>query len=93
MPRQGQRGQNSRTRARALPNGFIPVKAIHEGGTGVPQVHYVISFRGEDITSFYGAQEALDYISTRGPGWAIHAKIEGKSREVARNPGLVQLAY
>lgn len=87
----GHYGPNARTRARVEANGFIPVKEIYDGGEGVPQAHYQVTYGGEIITTVYSAVDALGFIAGRGAGWAIIAVVDGVVRgEVARNPGIIR---
>lgn len=86
-----QRGPNKRTLARREANGFIPVKEIYDGGEGVPQASYQVTYGGEIITTIYSGLEALRFIASRGAGWALIALVDGEVRgEVARNPGTIQ---
>lgn len=68
--------------------GFVPVKNIEPGGEGIPAPYYRGVFGGETLYVFTKGQgrRAIEWLTERGPGFALIAVCNGVEREVARIP-------
>lgn len=64
---------------------YNPVKDINDGGFGVPVPTYLLTYKGETMQVASKAREALDWLSSRGPGFACVALLDGVRREICRN--------